>query len=113
MNIAIEDRAGVKLVTLAGELTGEEECGELVRTVGDALAGPGARAVIDMGSVEYISSTGISALVRITAQANTQEQRVVFASPAPLVAGVFEATRLNKFFEIFPTVEDAVAALRG
>ena len=111
MNIEIESRADVKVVTLNGELTGEEEGAELVLTVDDALAKRGARAVIDMSQVAYISSTGISALVRIVAKANTQEQRVVFASPAPLVAGVLETTRLDKFFEIFPSVDEAVGAI--
>jgi hypothetical protein len=52
------------------------------------------------------------AVVRVKAQANTQEQTIVFASPSPLVSGVFDTSKLDKFLEIYPTVDEALRHLQ-
>jgi anti-anti-sigma factor len=111
MTINIEDRAGVKIVRLFGEL-GANEGLTLIEEVTEALEGRGACAVIDMGGVPSISSAGIGAVVRIKAQANTQEQTVLFANPSPFVSGVFIASKLDKFLEIYPTVDEALRRLQ-
>lgn len=42
------------------------------------------------------------------AQANIHEGRLVLANPSPFVAGVLEATKLDTFFEIYSSVEEAL-----
>jgi anti-anti-sigma factor len=111
MKIEIEDRAGIKILHLQGELDADEGLA-LVREVTEALDGRGARAVIDMAAVGSINSAGISAIVRVKAQANTQEQTVVFANPSPLVSGVLATSKLDKFLEIHLTVDEAVRHLQ-
>lgn len=110
MTIEVKEQAGIGILHLEGEL-GLEEGTQLVEAAGDALVGRGARAIIEMSGVSYLSSAGISALVRVVGQANTQEQSVVLAGPTPLVAGVFAATRLDKFFTIFSSVDEAVRSM--
>jgi anti-sigma B factor antagonist len=110
MKIDVEDHAGIKVLRLAGDLRAEEGH-SLVERANDVLEGRGAQVIIEMSGVPYVTSAGINALVRITAQANTQEQRVVLANPSPLVANVFVVTRLNRFFEIFDSLDEALAKL--
>jgi len=101
---------GITVLRLHGDL-GEPEGLELIARVSETMTDRGARVVLDLGGVSHLSSAGIAALVRIVAQANTQEQRVVLANPTPLVAGVFAATRLDKFFEVFRSAAEAVRSL--
>ena len=110
LNIAIEDRASVKLLTLAGEL-GHDGAGELVETVTGLLIGPRAKLVLDMNAVPYMNSEGLNALVRVAAQANIQEGRIVLASLSPFISGVLQVTKLDRFFEVFPTVAAALTQL--
>lgn len=110
MTIEVEDRNGTKVVRLRGEF-GSERPGRFVRTVTELLRGPETRIIIDLSGVSYMSSTGLGELVQVTAQANTQEGRVVLAAPSAFVKGVLETTQLHRFFEIRPTVEEALAAL--
>jgi anti-anti-sigma factor len=110
MTIDVEDRSGVTIVRLRGEF-GSEYPGRFVRTVTELLQGPQTRIVVDLSEVSYMSSTGLGELVRVTAQANTQEGRVVLAEPSPFVRGVLETTQLHRFFELHPTVDQALAAL--
>ena len=110
MMIDIEDHDGIKLLRLEGELTGGEG-NTLVDTVTDLLAGHNARIVLELSKVQYINSAGLSDLVRLVAQANVQEARVILANPSAYLAGVLEMTRLDRFFEIRPTANDALETL--
>jgi len=110
MTIQTEDRAGVKLVRLHGELTGGEDQG-LIEAVTELLSARQARVVLDLGAVPYSNSAGLGDLVRLVAQANVQEGRIILANLSAYLAGVLEITKLNRFFEIQPTVDAAVDAL--
>ncbi len=108
MTIDIHDHNGVHIVRLMGEL-GEDS--GIVDAVTNLLERRGARVLIDMSGVPFINSTGLGDLVRLTAQANVQEGRVVLAHLTPFVAGVMETTQLSRFFETCPTSEEALARL--
>jgi anti-anti-sigma factor len=111
MNTQILDREGVTIVKLTGDLTGDCRP-SLQETVSELISTPRGKVLIDMGGVKYMNSAGLADLVRITAQANTQECRLVLASPSPFVDGVLRTSRLDRFFELFPTTDEALAAMR-
>jgi anti-anti-sigma factor len=103
----IEDHSGVHVVRLRGELDGSTPWLSDVTTL---LTGPGATVVVDLGEVTFISSTGLSELVRLAAQGNTQEARVILARPTAPVAGLFAVTHLDRFFDIRPSLAAALPA---
>ena len=112
MEQTVDNRDGIKIVRLNGNLLEPvHEVDDFVADLTDLLDGRGARLVLDLGGVPYMNSAGLSALVRVSAQANVQESRVVLANLPPFVAGVLQTTKLDNFFEIRPTVDDAVQHL--
>ena len=110
MTIDIEDHEGVKLLRLSGELIGGAE-NMLVDTVTDLLSSRQARIVLDLGEVHYMNSVGLSDLVRLAAQANIQEARLVLAGLSGYLAGVLEMTKLDRFFEISASPDEALKML--
>jgi anti-sigma B factor antagonist len=110
MTFEIEERGGVRIIPMHGELAGDDS-GDFVEAVTNLLGGPGARIVLDLHDVQFMRSDGLGVLVRVTAQANVQEGRIILANPSPFVAGVLSTTRLDRFFEICPTVDDAIKKL--
>lgn len=110
MTVEVEDYDGVKVLRLRGELAGGEK-DVFVESVTDLLGQPGARLVFDLGGVSFMNSAGLGALVRLVAQANVQEARIILANLSAYITGVVEMTKLNRFFEICPTTQDAVQAL--
>jgi anti-anti-sigma factor len=110
MHTTQRDVDGFRVLTIHGEL-GSPDDQALLDTVAELLAGPGATLIIDLAGLHYLNSMGINTLVRITAQANVQEQRVVYAGPSPLIEGIFRTTQLVRFFEVVPDVPSAVARL--
>lgn len=110
MTIDIEDHDGIKLLRLKGELVGGEG-NVLVDAITDLLTNPNARMALDLGNVRYMNSAGLSDLVRLVAQANVQEARVILANPSAYLAGVLEMTKLDRFFEIHPSANEALQTL--
>lgn len=102
----------IKVLRVQGVL-GEAEGLELIAQVNEMLEGIGDSLVIDLGDVPSLNSAGIGALVRIQAQANTQEQTVFFAGPSPIIRGVLSATRLDKFLRICSSVEEALQSVES
>lgn len=106
MDIKTEQRDGISVVHLLGELTGETP---LKSTVGRLTDQDRSLIVLDMSALTYINSAGLGDLVQMTARSNSQGGRLIIVSPSPFVAGVFEATKLDKFFEIHPNLDSAIA----
>ncbi len=111
MTFEIAAQAGVQIVHLHGELTGDE-MGAFVEQVTNLLSAPHQRIILELSDVPFLNSTALGQLVRVVAQANVQEGRVVLARPSPFVDGVLSTTRLNRFFEIFPTAGEALRKLK-
>jgi anti-sigma B factor antagonist len=110
MTIDVEDRSGVKVLRPKGKLTGEDGK-TLVDTASRFLGGEGPGLVLHMADVSYMNSAGLGELVRLSAKANMQKQKVVFAAPSEFVNRVFQATKLDTFFEVCPDLDQAAKAL--
>lgn len=106
MKIDISDRSGVSIVRLDGEMRGQNDFAEQVFGLLDK---PTPKIVFDLGALTYVNSAALGTLVATTARANTQGGRVILANPTPFVSGVLEATRLNAFFEMSDSVDEAVS----
>jgi anti-anti-sigma factor len=67
--------------------------------------------VLDFSALEYISSAGLRVLMVARKQSRARGGRLVIAGLQPIVREIFEISRFDAVFEIFPSVPDALAAL--
>ena len=65
--------------------------------------------LIDMSAVPYISSVGLRVLMVAAKQAEAQAGRIAIAGLTPMVREVFEISRFDMLFQIFDSVEQALA----
>jgi anti-sigma B factor antagonist len=72
-----------------------------------------APLIIDMSGVEYISSVGLRVLMVAAKQAKAQNGRIAIAALTPMVREVFEISRFNLVFDLFDSVDAALAVPRG
>lgn len=70
------------------------------------------RFVIDLAGVRYLDSTGLGVLIAFARRLTEEGQIVLADAPGP-VLGLLELTGLDARFPTFPSVEDAVAHVRG
>lgn len=106
MEISTAQRGSATVLGLVGDLT--DETGESLASSVSDLLGPGQTVILDLAGVAFMNSAGLSTLINLTAKANLQEARIVLAAATPFVAGIFEMTRLNRFFNIAASVDAAV-----
>ncbi|HOO17164.1 MAG TPA: STAS domain-containing protein [Phycisphaerae bacterium] len=109
MDLRLDEVNGIKVLRIQGDIT--EDRDSLVVTFTDMLSTPHARIVLDLTRAKYLNSAALGDLVRMVGQANVQEARVILAGAPPFIAGLFAATRLDRFFEQAPSLEDALQRL--
>ena len=86
LRIAEERRDGVLVLTLTGRL-GVESAGRLGAVTAEAIHRLGARLVIDLAGVDYVSSAGLKALAEAARQC-------VGEGGALVLCGVVDAVRM-------------------
>lgn len=73
----------------------------------------GTHVVLDFAAVNYISSVGLRMLMLAARQVKTQGGRIVIAALQPLVEEVFKISRFNLVYQVFHSVDDALAELES
>lgn len=67
--------------------------------------------VLDLAGLEYVSSAGLRCFVIAARQAGTDGGKVVLAALRPVIAEIFQISRFDMLFEIYPTVREALSNL--
>lgn len=69
----------------------------------------GRRLVVDLSIVKFIDSSGLGALLSGYKNATQRGGTLVLSGLQPRVRAMFELTRLNRVFEIYPRLQEALA----
>ena len=67
--------------------------------------------ILDLSEVPYIDSSGLGSLVSAYVSGHKAGQQLVLTGINQRVAHLLEITKLEPFFLIFPTIDDALEAL--
>jgi len=103
-------REGESLVVhLAGEVD-LRTSPELRQRLLESLESRPPRVIVDLRGVSYIDSSGVGTLVEMKRRADGNGASVVLVGLQPRVRSVFEITRLDTFFHIVETLEEAQRA---
>jgi len=81
---------------------------ELHQFLREVCEGQPAKLVVDLSRVEYMDSSGIGTLVEIFRRVKGFEGQMMLVALQPRVRGVFEITKLDKFFTIHDSVAEAL-----
>lgn len=106
LNIRVDADGPIKVARLEGEFSSSESEG-VVEQLHEHVGGAGARVAIDLSGVTLIDSTGLSILMNLVSRSRLAQGQVVIAAPSPFVKSVFSVTRLDTWFEVCPTLDDA------
>lgn len=113
MNVTSRRFANAVVVHVAGRLD-QETCesfrGELTGLV-EKSAREGGAIVLDLSSLEYVSSAGLRCFMLASRQAKAQHGRIFVAAMQPMVSEIFAISHFNLVFQVFPTVRDALGTV--
>lgn len=99
--LAIEITQGSRmtLVHLLGELD-LHTAGDLAVAVGAAIDLRPAQVVVELASLEFIDSSGLSVIVQLHNQAEAQDVELVLSRPSGMASTLFEITAVDRVLNI-------------
>jgi anti-sigma B factor antagonist len=112
MILTLEKSGPIAIARLSGEWRGTDGQ-ETLDALHPTVAETGAKLILDLGGLTMIDSSGLAALISVVTHARLCHARVVLAAPNAFVSGVFEVTRLDRWFEVAESVAAATAQLSG
>lgn len=66
------------------------------------------RLIVHLSKVDYIDSSGVGSLVEIYRRLKRKGHKMILVAPSERVGSVLEITRLDQFFTIVPTEQEAM-----
>jgi anti-sigma B factor antagonist len=69
------------------------------------------RIVLDLSRLAYVSSAGLRCFMLAAKEARASGSRIVLAALRPVVAEIFQISRFDMVFELYPSVRDALSAV--
>lgn len=93
------------LLTLSGDLIGDEVGPKLVEFVSDAVNDDIKNFIIDLSSIRYISSSGIGLLITMLTKMRNAGGEIYLCSPSEHVKKLLIITKLNNIFNVFDSLD--------
>jgi anti-anti-sigma factor len=84
----------------------EQQINSMIQQDGDCF-------IIELSEVELLSSAGLRVLLSTAKRVSHRDASLGLAAPSQVVRQVFEISHFNLLFKIFPSVAEAIAALKA
>lgn len=113
MQIEAEQTNGTTLLRIGEERIDAHNSSELKQNLQKFLENGTKALAVDLSAVRFIDSSGLGALLSAYKNANLRQRSLVLVGLQPRVQSMFELTRLNRVFTIFPSLEEALQPREG
>jgi anti-anti-sigma factor len=112
-NVMLEKRGDVQVARLAGEVD-ISNAKRLQADIAAIVPNDAAGLVLDLSDTDYLDSAGIRMLFDLHGRLSDRRQRLAAVVPeGSLIRGSLLVTEVDQAFPLRPTLDDAVAAVRG
>ena len=108
MKLVTEQRDGRTLLMVKEGRLDAHNSGELKDRILKLFEEGGRDLVVDLGDVQFIDSSGLGALLSGHKNAIQRSTGFALANLQPRVKAMFELTRLQRVFEIYPGLREAL-----
>ena len=113
MTIQVSERDGVAVLTLTGDAMGGPDGSALHESLRSLRADGTRNAVIDLGGVERMNSSGLGMLIGALTTARNSDGDLRLANVGDRVRALLEVTQLLGTFQTFASVDEAVDSFAG
>ncbi len=103
----------ILVITLTGDLIGENNGPELVKIVNDHLHDKVNLCAVDLANVRYMNSSGIGVLITLLTKFRNQEGEMILVKPSEKIEKLLLITKLNNIFSIVDSKEEAIDLLKA
>ena len=106
MQISRKEEKGIHIFSLDGRFDAHS-AGDVEKELNLAISKGARKLLLDMDSVEYISSAGLRVLLAAAKKLKKEEGEIKLCSLKPYVKEVFDIAGFTQIFKIYHTVEEA------
>lgn len=110
MNLNQEKMNGFNVIYIKDERIDAHNSGELKETILHTIEHGDTNIIVQLNDVRFIDSSGLGALLSGHKNAAAKSGRFVLTGCRQQVLSMFELTRLNRIFEIYSDLNDALHA---
>lgn len=110
MNLESRVEGATVVVRIAGTVQ-LAEADELSAQLPGLMSTEATSLILDLSDLEFISSLGIAAFVKVHRTARERSGRVVIVNPRPPIANLLRITRVSELLPIFGSLEAARTAV--
>jgi len=103
----------ILILSLKGDLIGENNGPELVNLVNDQLHNKVNLCAVDLSEVRYMNSSGIGVLITLLTKFRNQEGEMILVKPSEKIEKLLLITKLNNIFSIVESKEEAIDLLKA
>ena len=107
MKIEKNEIDGTIVLGVIGHI-GEVESRRLEKAFVEVFESGCYQVVVDLRQVHFMTSSGLGVLLSSMKQAREQDGFMRLAGAQPLICDILHTTQLDDYFEVFPSVEDAL-----
>lgn len=107
-----EVRDGVLLLSIEGNLIGEEVGSGIIDKANDAIQENIKECIIDITQVKYINSSGIGVLITLLTKFRNQDGELFIVNPSEHIKKLLVITKLMAIFKVANTIEEALNQIK-
>jgi anti-sigma B factor antagonist len=111
MKIEEKIENNLAILKIDGNITGSPETDELHTRIRSLLDDGIAQVILDLHDVKWMNSGGLGVLIACLATLKNSNGTLKLAQVTSKIESLLVITQLNRIFEIFETVEKAVASM--
>jgi anti-sigma B factor antagonist len=108
MNMKCQERNGVSIIFVQEERVDAHNSDDLKKEIKNLFEAGKKNVLVDLKDVRFIDSSGLGALVSGFKNSIAHQGTMKLSMLQPQVKSMFELTRLNRVFDIYPTTDDAM-----
>ena len=112
MKIKKNEKDGIVIFDLSGEMHGGPKNMEIIDIVKELAAEKKLDIVINLSKVKWISSTGLGILVSARAHLAKEGGVIKLCKPNDRILGILQVTRLNMIFDVYDSEAEAIESFK-
>lgn len=110
MDIRLEDREGILVIRPIGDLTAQTAPN--LRAIFEAhITKANPSVVLDASDIKYMDSAGLGSLISGLHRAREYAGQFLVCGLQEDVSSIFQLTKMDSLFKVFPSADQAVVAL--
>jgi anti-sigma B factor antagonist len=112
MDFKATQQGGVTIITLGGNLMGGPDASTINGKLHELIGAGKKFVVIDLKKVEFMNSSGLGLLIGGVSTMKNAGGALKFANASEKIAGLITLAKLGPLFDLYPSVESAVASMK-